>query len=330
MSEFRPMLLPLRLAASFAVILALDAAIAFAAAPADPPKHTPAKIEAPAGYIWSATRIGSGLRLRGTVPSEEIRRTLIGMVKAHFPDLAVVDRLKISAAGVPPQEQWLGAVSFGLKQLSRLQRGSVRLLNVELKLDGEARSAADYVEVKKALAGSLPTGLTITADTVRPPTADPFVFVADLGTNTLSLSGSVPNEAARKQLRDLSRRLFERPGLDDRLELASGAPKDWNDAVAAALRALSRLESREDRDVGSRSDDRRRGARQGNGGCDLLSASARPAGDLLDLREYQLEGSGNAAHHRRQGCLARQIRRPSALSRLRQRTRRSLRPSRAP
>ena len=243
MSEFRPILLPLRLAASFAVILVLDAAIAFAAAPADPPKHTPAKIEAPAGYIWSATRIGSGLRLRGTVPSEEIRRTLIGMVKAHFPDLAVVDRLKISAAGVPPQEQWLGAVSFGLKQLSRLQRGSVRLLNVELKLDGEARSAADYVEVKKALAGSLPTGLTITADTVRPPTADPFVFVADLGTNTLSLSGSVPNEAARKQLRDLSRRLFERPGLDDRLELASGAPKDWNDAVAAALRALSRLES---------------------------------------------------------------------------------------
>jgi OOP family OmpA-OmpF porin len=177
------------------------------------------------------------------VPSEEVRRTLLGMVKAQLPELTVVDRLKISAAGAPPQEQWLGAVSFGLKQLSRLQRGSVRLLNVGLRLDGEARSAADYVEVKQALAGPLPTGLTITADTVRPPTADPFVFVADLGANTLSLSGSVPNEAARKQLRDLSRRLFERPGLDDRLELASGAPKDWADAVAAALRALSRLES---------------------------------------------------------------------------------------
>jgi hypothetical protein len=243
MSEFRPMLLPLRLAAALAMILALGAAIGFAAAPAGPPKSTAAKIEAPAAYVWSATRIGSGLRLRGTVPSEEVRRTLLGMVKAHFPDLAVVDRLKISATGAPPQEQWLGAVSFGLKQLSRLQRGSVRLLNVGLKLDGEARSAADYVELKKALAGSLPTGLTITADTVRPPTADPFVFIADLGTNTLSLSGSVPNEAARKQLRDLSRRLFERPGLDDRLELASGAPKDWDDAVAAALRALSRLES---------------------------------------------------------------------------------------
>jgi OOP family OmpA-OmpF porin len=53
----------------------------------------------------------------------------------------------------------------------------------------------------------------------------------------------VPSEDARKQVRELSRQLFERPGLDDRLELASGAPKNWNDAVTVALRALSRLDS---------------------------------------------------------------------------------------
>jgi len=128
-------------------------------------------------------------------------------------------------------------VSFGLKQLSHLKRGSARLLDVSLKVDGEARSAADYAEVKKALAGPLPTGLSILGESIRPPIADPFVFVADLGTNALSLSGSVPSEDARKQVRDLSRQLFERPGLDDRLQLASGAP------VAAALHALSRLES---------------------------------------------------------------------------------------
>ena len=31
--------------------------------------------------------------------------------------------------------------------------------------------------------------------------------------------------------------------LDDQLQLASGAPKNWNDAVEASLRALSRLDS---------------------------------------------------------------------------------------
>lgn len=194
------------------------------------------------GYVWSATRIESGIRLRGSVPSDEDRRTVLGMIKAHFPDLEVEDRLKV-AGGAPPQDQWLGAVSFGLKQLSHLKRGSARLLDVALKVDGEARSAADYLEVKKALAGALPTGLTVVNINIKPPVADPFIFVADLGTNALSLSGSVPSEDSRKQVRELSRQLFRRPGLEDRLELASGAPKNWDEAVSAALRALSQLES---------------------------------------------------------------------------------------
>ena len=57
---------------------------------------------------------------------------------------------------------------------------------------------------------------------------DPFVFVAGLSANSLTLSGSVPSEDARKQVRELSRQLFERPGLDDRLQVASGAPKNWD------------------------------------------------------------------------------------------------------
>jgi osmotically-inducible protein OsmY len=193
-------------------------------------------------YVWSASRIGSTLRLRGFVPSEEDRRTVIGMVKAHFADLEVEDRLKIAEGG-PPREQWLGAVSFGLKQLSHLKQGSARLLNAGLKVEGEARSGDDYDEVKKALSGPMPTGLTVLNDNVRPPVADPFVFVASLDPNALTLSGSVPSENMRKQVKELSRRLFERPMLDDQLQLASGAPKDWNNAVEASLRALSRLDS---------------------------------------------------------------------------------------
>lgn len=263
MSEFRPRLLLLCIVAMLALIGAFSVRAGFGPEPglraaqallAPPPQGVLAANDtgksdlssagdlSPAGYVWSATRIESGIRLRGSVPSVEDRRTILGMVKAHFPDLEVEDRLKVTK-GAPPQDQWLGAVSFGLKQLAHLKRGSARLYNVVLKVDGEARSATDYVEVKKALSGPLPTGLTIAGDSVRPPIADPFIFVADLGANALSLSGSVPSEDARKQLRELSRQLFRRPGLDDRLELASGAPKNWDEAVIAALRALSRLES---------------------------------------------------------------------------------------
>jgi hypothetical protein len=249
MSEFRPKLVLLCLAVSSALIAAYGAQAEFTTPPslqavqAGIVTLAARKAEVrPVAYVWSATRIESGLRLRGLVPSEEDRRIVHGMVKAHFPDLAVEDRSKI-VAGAPPKDQWLGAVSFGLKQLSHLKRGSARLLNVGLRLDGEARSAADYAEIKGALAGPLPTGLTILSQTVRPPIVDPFIFIAALELNALSLSGSVPNEDSLKRLRELSRQLFEKPGLDDRLELASGAPKDWNEAVIAALRALSRLES---------------------------------------------------------------------------------------
>ena len=257
MSGFRPRVLLLAAVAVLALAGAFDAGAVLTAAPGSRaaqawldlsapdtgPVPVAAKSEPGArGFIWSATRIESSIRLRGSVPSDEDRRTVLGMVKAHFPDLEVEDRLKVTK-GAPPQDQWLGAVSFGLQQLSHLKRGSARLLNVALRVDGEARSAVDYVEVKKALAGPLPTGLTIANENIKPPVADPFIFVADLGANALSLSGSIPSEDARKQVRELSRQLFRRPGLDDRLELASGAPKDWDEAVVAALRALSQLDS---------------------------------------------------------------------------------------
>jgi hypothetical protein len=193
-------------------------------------------------YVWSARRKGSTLMLRGFVPSEEDRRTVLGMVKAHFAELVVEDRLKVMNGG-PPHEQWLGAVSFGLKQLARLKQGSARLLNDGLKIEGEARSSEDFAEVQKALAGALPTGLVLLNESIDAPVADPFVFVAALDPNALTLTGSVPSEDTRKLIKDWSRRYFERPSLDDRLQLASGAPKNWTDAVEVSLRALSRLDT---------------------------------------------------------------------------------------
>jgi len=245
---FRPRLL-LGLVAPLAVVVAVAAhagpdpdAAAQTDAAARQITQTADKSKDQTDYAWMASRGKSSLRLRGSVPSEEDRRTLLGMVKAHFPDLQVEDRLKVVKGG-PPKDQWLGAVSFGLQQLSHLNRGSVRLYNAALVVTGDAGTPEDYSEIKKALTGPLPSGLTLKGANVRPPLADPFVFTADLGANALSLSGSVPSEDSRKQLRELSRQLFERPGLDDRLEVASGAPKDWDEAVTAALRALSRLES---------------------------------------------------------------------------------------
>ena len=238
-------LLPILLTGALCSPLAIDVIREAATVMAEPAIGVAEAAESNAkrqGYVWSATLSDSDIRLRGFVPSEEVRGTVLGMVKANFPNLEVEDRMW-AAAGAPAVDQWLGAVSFGLQQLSHLKHGSVRLLNVGLRIEGEADDAQDFAELQKSLGGALPTGLSIIGNDVRPAKVEPFVFVASLSPDTLALAGSVPNERMRKRLRDLSRQLFERPTLDDRLELASGAPKNWNDAVIALLKALSRLES---------------------------------------------------------------------------------------
>ncbi|MEM8574928.1 MAG: hypothetical protein AAGF48_09860 [Pseudomonadota bacterium] len=213
-------------------------------AAASPDTAAPAKSpeSKPPDKSWSAHRNDSKITLRGVVPSEEDRQTSLGMVKAHFPDLAIDDKVIIAETD-QPREQWLAAVSFGLQQLSHMSKGKVRLEGGALTVAGRAVNAEEYGKLKKALTGTLPGELTLRNVGIRPPVADPFIFQADLGPNALRLAGSVPSEGARKTVRDLSRQLFARPGLDDRLEVASGAPKNWDKAVAAALRALSRLET---------------------------------------------------------------------------------------
>ena len=47
--------------------------------------------------------------------------------------------------GALPEDQWIGAVGFGLQQLSHLKRGSARLYDVALKVDGP-RYAALWLE----------------------------------------------------------------------------------------------------------------------------------------------------------------------------------------
>ena len=98
------------------------------------------KDNAPANsYSWAAVRGETRLKLRGAVPSEEDRRTLLGMVKANFPDLKIDDKLRVAEGG-PPRELWLGAVSGREAPLSASPRfDSVSLgffLGGELFFDG--------------------------------------------------------------------------------------------------------------------------------------------------------------------------------------------------
>ncbi len=192
-------------------------------------------------YRWLARRSENKVKLRGFVPSEKDQRTVVGMAKAHFANLEIDDALKV-AGGAPPKEQWLGAVSFALKQLTHIEEGNVRLSDVALSLDGRAKTAADYNELQAAIHGALPTGMSLQKMAVAPPVAEPFVFTASLEGNILTLAGNVPNAELQSRLLELAAQAFQGRAIDDQLTIAAGAPENWKDAATAALAALSRLQ----------------------------------------------------------------------------------------
>ncbi|MFD0987369.1 hypothetical protein [Methyloligella solikamskensis] len=206
--------------------------------PAEEAAEEASKVEP---YRWMARRSDNKIKIRGAVPSEKDQRTVVGMAKAHFADLEIDDGMKVTE-GAPPKEQWLGAVSFALKQLTHMKSGNVRLSDVALTVDGRAKSAGDFTELQEAVHGPLPTGLSVQKIAVAPPVADPFLFTASLEGNILRLAGNVPNEEMHAHLKDLAGNAFRGRAIDDQLVIASGAPENWEAAARAALAALSRLQ----------------------------------------------------------------------------------------
>lgn len=209
-----------------------------AAAPADKAKQSAAKEP----YSWWASRRDGSIKIKGNMPSEEDKRTVLGMVKAIVPDLEIEDRMKV-VEGAPRREIWLGAISFALKQLANLKSGTARLDDSAFSLQGEALTVVAYGAVKEALQGELPAGVSLSGNRVIPPVVKPFVWSANYEKGTLTLSGHVPGQEWRDAMLKQSARDFPQAIVVDQMELGAGPPKDMQNAIATALAQLARLQS---------------------------------------------------------------------------------------
>lgn len=190
---------------------------------------------------WSAQRNEARIKLRGCVSSEEDRLTVIGIAKAHFPDLEIDDRMQVGA--VRRSGNWLGAIGFALTQLNHLKSGAVRLAGSDFTISGEARSAKDFAQSNDALQTELPAGLALAETRLEPPAAEPFVFTAELSDGVITLDGHVPSDDSRGTIAQAAAELLPGRSIADNTQLASGEPRAWDGAVKAGLRGLSLLDS---------------------------------------------------------------------------------------
>jgi OmpA-OmpF porin, OOP family len=199
-------------------------------------------IERADSYAWWVSKSGRRLVLRGLVPNEATRATVIGLARAQAPDGEVVDEMRL-ARGVPNRDVWLSGVTFALTQIGGLKSGEARLDNVSLAVNGEANTAATYRAIRAALQSDVPRGVSLRDERVTPPTIAPFVWSARATANEIVLSGHVPDERTRALLINQIRTAFSRnPRVTDRTELGGGAPQAFAAAAQTSLKELARLE----------------------------------------------------------------------------------------
>lgn len=203
-------------------------------------------LEEQRNYTWRAVVRSDKVKLSGYVPNEQTRKAIIGAVKATFPQLEIDDNMRL-ARGAPDTETWLGAVSFGLKQLSRLKpTAHVTIDNDGLEIEGEALDYNAFRAIKSSLAGNLPTGLRVKRDSVVAPKVEPYVWAARLTGNEVQLGGFLPSEEAREEVFSAAQKSFPQKVIVDRMRVGSGEPEN---IVAAAVSALGKLAELEEGDV---------------------------------------------------------------------------------
>lgn len=195
-------------------------------------------------YTWWATREDRSIKLKGHVPSEADRQTILGIVKATMPDLSIDDRMKL-ASGAPPKQQWLGAISFALNQLGPMTKGSARLSGMELDIMGEASTDTAYRAIHNAVESQRPDNLVLKSANIVAPMISPYVWGILYKNGKVQLTGHVPNENVRNALLDRIEESFGGAVIEDGMTLGSGEPEGWPTVMKTVVAQLSRLDEGE-------------------------------------------------------------------------------------
>jgi OmpA-OmpF porin, OOP family len=197
-------------------------------------------------FTWSAKYAANQLVMSGYVPSDTVKESLFAHAKKTFPKIALVDRLEV-AGGAPAN--WADAATLSLDQLYQLKDGTAEMRGTELMLSGNAEDEDTAEAIRQSIKGASSKGFRV-SDAIKAPksqivTANPYTTSASANDGRLKLSGYVPSEAGRASLLAATRARFPNMAIDDKLQIAAGAPSGWEQCMLAGLAGLGKLEKGE-------------------------------------------------------------------------------------
>ncbi len=194
-------------------------------------------------FVWGIKKSGAGIALTGFAPSDEDRERIGARVKSLFGSMTIADNTDI-ADGAP--EGWKKATSVVLNQLAQLRMGDVSIKDQEMVFSGEASDEQTASAVKRTLKLDVPQNFKI-IEKIRFASWDIALsssgYVIGIVNDgaSLALVGMVPSEAARGALIDAVKARFPGRKVNDKSQVAPGAPDGWQQCVVAGLSSLPRL-----------------------------------------------------------------------------------------
>ncbi len=193
-------------------------------------------------YVISMSRSDDTLKLRGSVPDDEARKTIIGLAKANFPGLKLSTDLRLDP-NMAETERWLTGVGFALSQLKHVVSGHSILADTQLSFEGRAAKLGAYERLRRAFEEETPANISVAQFRLTPPKADPFTWKISREDDRVVLAGYAPNNEAKAWMIGLAERMFPGMKIVDGMFIANGEPDGWWTAAQLAVRALDHLRS---------------------------------------------------------------------------------------
>lgn len=178
-----------------------------------------------------------GLLLSGHVVSEALRAE----IRAAAEGAPVDDRMQ-TARGLAPGIDPAALAAFAFRISNLLQEGSVTVAEGRVSVAGTALDGQAVPEIEALVRDGRPAGIGPGPVSLDARPLSPYRVVLRRDGESVTLSGHLPDQAARERLFAALRPRFFRERILDRSRTAQGAPSGLSDAIETAVGPLALLE----------------------------------------------------------------------------------------
>lgn len=187
-------------------------------------------------FVWSIERDVVRVTLSCNAPLPAIKARLAEAARAALKGTEISDRMTLARGA---SSKFDNAALLLIDQVGKLKDGKITLSDNNVTLTGMAREIGNREAIQAALK-NLPEGFSVKENAIKAP---PYVFQAtkDPVANTVTLAGYVPDNNVHAAIVAAVGRKFFSEKLVDNLKASVGAPQGFQNAVVAALGALSRV-----------------------------------------------------------------------------------------